>query len=320
MAADRGQLPPASGAAGAMAARSVESSASRPAAPQVRGKDDRHVNAGPPVGADSGGDQSLVAGHVDRVDHLVSHRGKGASPVSGPVSGPDCLHGSAEPGLGEASGVGVDDGVGEQVVAGLRCGGVPVADADVDVGVDRRVPAAPDLFHAPRHVTGWQVVQQDPVGFGAGQAEHSLAQGAQDDLGLAIAELDAEAELAHLVVVTGEGDRATGQALTQQRDELSHPGQRPGRIVGAVPVAGHNRRGDAYADQDLAAGSQGLQAGGRHGQQRRGADLHRNHASTQPETRRSARYRAKHAERLDTGHLSDPQRHVPKTISAPGQI
>jgi hypothetical protein len=140
MAADRGQLPRA----------------------PDEGKDDRDVHAGPPVGADRVGDQRLVAGHVDRVDHVVSHGGKGASPVSGPVRRLDCLHGIAEPGLGEAAGVGVDDGVGEQVVAGLRCGSIPVADADVDVGVNRRVPTAADLFHAPGHVAGWQVVQQEP--------------------------------------------------------------------------------------------------------------------------------------------------------------
>jgi hypothetical protein len=40
------------------------------------------------------------------------------------------------------------------------------------------------------------------------------------------------------------------------------------------------------------------------------------YASTQPEPRRSMRYRAKHAERLDTGHLSDPQRRVPGSRSA----
>src|SRR5580692_1977632 len=83
-------------------------------------------------------------------------------------------------------------------------------------------------------------------------------------------------EPAYLIVVTGEGDRPAGQAL-------AHPGQRPGRIAGAVPVAGHHRRGDANADQDLPAWSQGLQAGGRHGQQRRGTDLHRKHASAQPQ-------------------------------------
>ena len=65
-------------------------------------------------------------------------------------------------------------------------------------------------------MAGRQVVEQNSVGLGAREAEHALAEGAQDNLGLTIARLDAEAEFAHLVVVTGEGDRVTGQALAQQ--------------------------------------------------------------------------------------------------------
>jgi hypothetical protein len=169
-------------------------------------------------------------------------------------------------------------------------------------------------------VAGRQVVEQDSVSLGACEAEHSLAEGAQDNLGPAIAQLDAEAESAHLVVVTGEGDRVTGQALAQQGKELAHVRQRPGRVTSAVPVAGHYRRGDADAEQDLPVGRQRLQGGGGHGQQRRRTDLHGQHAGAEPDTWRSTRRRAEHGERFDAGHLSDPERVVPEAVGTPGQI
>ena len=94
-------------------------------------------------------------------------------------------------------------------------------------------------------MAGRQVVEKHSVGLLAGEAQHTLAEGAKDDLRPAIAGLDAEAESTHLVVVTSEGDGVAGQALAQQRDEFAHVGQRPDRVTGPVPVAGHYRRGDA---------------------------------------------------------------------------
>ena len=283
-------------------------------------EDHGDVNASALVCADRVADKCLVAGHVDGVDHLVRYGGKGARPVAREVGGPDGLDGIAVAGPGEAAGVGIDDGVGEQIVAYPGCGSGPVADADVNVGVDRRVSPAPDLLHEPGDVAGWQVVEQNPVGLGAREAEHFLAEGAQDDLGLAIAQLDAEAELSHLVVVTGERDRVAGQALAQQGEELTHVRQRPSRITSAVPVAGHHRRGDADAEQDLPVGRQRLQGGGGHGQQRRRTDLHGQHAGAEPDTWRSTRRRAEHGERFDAGHLSHPERVVPEAVGTPGQI
>src|SRR6185437_15527928 len=161
-------------------------------------EDHGDVNAGVPVCADRFADQCLVADHLDGVDHLVGYGGQGAGPVARAVGGPDGLDGIAVASPGEAVGVGIDDGVGEKVVPSPGCSSLPVADADVDVGVDRRVPPAPNLLYAPGDVTGRQVVEEPSVGLGAREAEHSLAEGAEDDLGLALAGLDAEAEFTHL--------------------------------------------------------------------------------------------------------------------------
>jgi AcrR family transcriptional regulator len=208
-------------------------------------EDHGDVNASVPVSADRFADKCLVPDHVDGVDHLVGYGGQGAGPVARAVGGLDGLDGIAVAGPGEAAGVGIDDGVGEKVVSGPGRGSLPVADADVDVGVDPRVPPAPDLLYAPGDVAGRQVVEEHSVGLGACEAEHTLAEGAEDDLGPAIAELDAEAKFTHLIVVTSKGDGVAGQALAQQRDEFAHVGQWAGRVAGAVPIAGHYWRGDA---------------------------------------------------------------------------
>jgi hypothetical protein len=276
--------------------------------------------ASAPVCTDRVADTCLVADHVDGVDHLVGYGGKGVGPVARAVGGPDGLDGIAVAGPGEAVGVGIDDGVGEKVVSGPGCGSLPVADADVDVGVDPRVPPAPDLLYAPGDVAGRQVVEEHSVGLGACEAEHSLAEGAKDDFGPAIAGLDAEAEFTHLVVVASEGDGVAGQALAQQRDEFAHVGQRAGRVAGAVPVAGHHWRGDADTEQYLPVGRQRLQGGGGHGQQRWRTDLHGKHAGAEPDTWRSTRGRAEHGERFDSGYLSDPERVVPEAVGTPGHI
>jgi hypothetical protein len=80
----------------------------------------RFAYAGAPVGADGIADTCLVSDDVDGVDHLVRHGGEGAGPVAGQVGGPDGLHGVAEAGPGEAVGVGIDDGMGEQADRGWR--------------------------------------------------------------------------------------------------------------------------------------------------------------------------------------------------------
>jgi hypothetical protein len=101
-----------------------------------------------PVCADRFADKCLVADHVDGIDHHVGYGGKSADSVARAVGGLDGVDGTAVAGPGEAVSVGIDDGVGEKVVSGPGCGSLPVADADVDVGVDPRVPPAPDLLYA----------------------------------------------------------------------------------------------------------------------------------------------------------------------------
>jgi hypothetical protein len=93
------------------------------------------------------------------------------------------------------------------------------------------------------------------------------APGAQDDLGPAAAELDAQAEVAYLVLVASEGDFAAAQALVQQGDELAHPGHRLGQIAGAMPVAATTGEETPTPSRTSPIGSQYLYRGGGHGQQ-----------------------------------------------------
>ena len=135
----------------------------------------------------------------------------------------------AEPGSLEVAGVGVDDRVGEEVAPGELDALVALAHPGVHVGVDLGVAALAHLLDRPRHVRRRQVVEEHAVGDLAGQREHLRVEGADDDLGLPLAEAHAEPEALHLVEVAREVDLLAGEALAQQRRRTRGSGRAGGR-------------------------------------------------------------------------------------------
>ena len=119
----------------------------------------------------------------------------GPVPVAGGVALADLGHLVAEAGPLEVAGVGVDDGVGEQVAAGQVDAVLALAHAGVDVGVDRR-RRPPLRTCSTDHGTceAGQVVEQHAVGHLAGQPQHRRVERADHHLRLALAEADAEPE------------------------------------------------------------------------------------------------------------------------------
>ena len=213
---------------------------------------DRDVDAGRGVGAHRVEDVVGVAHHVDRVDHPVADGGDGSGSVARGVALAHLHHLVGEPCPLEVPGVGVDDGVGEQVAASQLDAVLALAHAGVDVGVDLGVAALADLLDRPRHVRGRQVVEEDAVGDLTAHPEHRRVEGPDHDLRLALAEPDAEAEPLDRVEVAVEVDLLAAQALLHERHVLADPRHRPIAVGRAVPPLGHHRRGDADADEPRA--------------------------------------------------------------------
>ncbi len=302
-----------------MAARSVASvTAMRSGSPRQR-HHDGNLDAGVDVGLHRRVDVAGVADHVDGVDESVAHGRQRSLPVLGRVPLSDGVDLVAEAGAAEVGGVGVDDGVGEQVAAGELDAVVALGDTDVYVGVDGGVAAGPHLLDRPRHVRGRQVVEEHPVGDLAGEAQHPRVEGADDDLRApTLGQPHAEAEPAHLVEVALEGDRLAAEALLHEGHVLADPGQGPLAVGDAVPLLGHDRRGDADAEDDVDAGVQRLQRGAGHGDDHRRAQLEGQHAGAEPELGRGRAGRGQHGEGLRAGRLRRPEAAVAE-LRRPGR-
>ena len=135
-----------------------------------------------------------------------------------------------EPGPLEVAGVGVDDGVGEEVAAGVVDAVLSLAHADVDVGVDRRRLAASapaNLLDRPRHVRGGQVVEQHAVGDLAGELQHAWLSAPITILGLRSPSRTPSRKRLHVVEVALERDRLAAERHCRTSvDVLADLGQR----------------------------------------------------------------------------------------------
>jgi len=93
-----------------------------------------------------------VAEDIDGVDHAIGDGGHGALAVAGGVALADGGDLVGESGANEIVGIGVDDDVGEEVLAGQGPVRLGIGHADVDIGVDRRIATGSDLLDRPRHM------------------------------------------------------------------------------------------------------------------------------------------------------------------------
>src|SRR5207302_1744311 len=97
-------------------------------------------------------------------------------------------------------------------------------------------------------------------------------------------------------------------------------GQRALAVAGTVPAPGHDRRGDADAEEDRALGRQRLEGGGRHGQERRRAQLEGDDAGAEVEAGRGGGDRSERRERVGTGDLRGPEGAVAELGGAAGDV
>ena len=167
---------------------------------------------------------------------------------------------------------------------------------------------------------GGQVVEQDTVGDLTGQAEHALIEGADDDLGPALAQARAQAEAGDPVEVALEVDALARQALPQQRHELPHLGQGALAVVGAVPAPGHHGRGDADPQDHLPLRGQGLEGAPGHGQERRGAQLEGEHPGGQVQAGGDLGHRPQGGEGLRPRRLGHPEGAVSQLLAPTGRL